>query len=226
MRNYLVVTAMKEEMDALLSYFDGVIDKGDDIFYVKKDGFTLYTMIGGIGKVSMAYRLGVFLATHKIDTLINVGVAGSISKRLVPFKSLIADKVAYHDVDVRAFGYHIGQMCQMPLYFQRDSLLVRKALSIGKEDAVKGLILSGDSFITKDNLNQNVYADFDDPLAMDMESAAVAQVSYQAKIPFLIIRSISDDTTSDDSNKEEYDRNLKKASNRAAEIVARLILEK
>lgn len=226
MKKYLVVTAMKEEMDALLSHFEKFEDKGNGIFFVQSDDFILYTMIGGIGKVSMAYKLGSFLSLHPVDILINVGVAGSISKKLPPFKTLIADKVGYHDVDVTAFGYHIGQMCQMPLYFESDRELVEEAMDIGKENAIKGLILSGDSFITKENLKQSVFQDFDDPLAMDMESAAVAQVAYQAKIPFLIIRSISDDTTGEDSNKEEYDRNLKLASERAAEIVAKMILQK
>jgi adenosylhomocysteine nucleosidase len=58
-----------------------------------------------------------------------------------------------------------------------------------------------------------------------MESAAVGQVCHNYSIPFMIIRSISDDTTQDD-NKETYDQLLVKASAKAGELVFNLISHK
>ena len=62
---------------------------------------------------------------------------------------MIADKLAYHDVDVTAFGYEYGQMAQQPLYFESDkkfvSLFKRVCLNLIK-NVILGLIATGDSF--------------------------------------------------------------------------------
>ncbi len=222
---YLVVCAMKEEQDAFLSLFDEKMDIKDGVthFSLHESKDEVYSMIGGIGKVSMAYQLGRMLERHHFDLVINVGVAGTIEGRLKPFSTLIAQKCAYHDVDVTAFGYSYGQMCQCPLYFECD----RKAIDVANQSEVKGiangLILSGDSFMTKENVNMDVFNKFDEPVAVDMESAAVAQVSYLSKVPFVIIRSISDDASNDDGNKNQYEDNLDMASHRAAEVVKYIV---
>jgi adenosylhomocysteine nucleosidase len=222
---YLVVCAMKEEQDAFLKLFDTQIETAGNISHLCiNDGKDeIYCMLGGIGKVSMAYMLGSILNTRHFDLIINVGVAGTINGRLKPFTTLIADRCAYHDVDVTAFGYSYGQMCQCPLYFESD----RKAIKLGLESEIKelatGLILSGDSFMTKENTDLQVLDRFESPVAVDMESAAIAQVSYLAKIPFVIIRSISDDASNNEGNKNQYEDNLDKASERAATVVKYIV---
>ena len=153
---------------------------------------------------------------YRYDT-INIGVAGSIDKRLKGFQIFAPSRACYHDVDATAFGYAYGQMCSMPLYYEADQRALDLLASEGIADKVGGLILSGDSFITKENLKPYFYERFEEPLGIDMESAAIAQVAYIAKIPFLILRAISDDCQ-DDSNKETYDNNLVSASKRAGAV--------
>lgn len=224
-KTYLVVAAMQEEIDGLFINRGSVETIGNGIYLHKENDTTVIAMLGGIGKVSMAFKLGQLLNSFIVDEIINVGVAGSISKELQPFDTLVATKCAYHDVDATAFGYEKGQMCQMPLYYVCDEEGVKKAMR--KQLNVKtGLILSGDSFITKDNLPSSFFEDFDSPVACDMESAAVGQVANLAHLPFMIIRTISDDTTNQsESNKREYERNLNKAAQRAGDIVWSIINE-
>ncbi len=222
-KTYLVVTAMDEELEGLFKFFPDIKKIEENLFYHEDEKIAFYSMKGGIGKVSMAYMLGSFLAKHKVDEIVNVGVAGSINPALKPFMTLIASKTAYHDVDVTAFGYEYGQMAQCPKYFAADEEGVKKLMSFPSDQLMEGLILSGDSFITKTNLSKEHVSQFDHPLAVDMESAAVSEVCYLAKIPFLIIRTISDDTSNEDGNKDQYENNLTKASYRAGELVAWLM---
>jgi len=222
-KTYLVVTAMQEEIDGL---FETVkpIDFGNGAYLYENDDFSVHAILGGIGKVNMAYRLGKFLAEISVNEILNVGVAGSLSSKLQPLDTLLATKCAYHDVDLKAFGYPLGQMSGEPLYFEADKQGIEIGKTFPSSTIKEGLILSGDQFITKQNLPSFFYEDFDDPVACDMESAAVAQVAYEEKVPFMIIRSISDDTSSN-SNKEDYERRLKEAC-RTAGKVAWYIIER
>ncbi len=56
------------------------------------------------------------LADHfQVDALINTGSAGAVAEGIAVGD--VWHKLAYHDVDVTAFGYAYGQMAQQPLYF-------------------------------------------------------------------------------------------------------------
>lgn len=219
--HYLVVAAQKEELDGLFQNKKNV-RKVADFLVLEENNTVIYGMIGGIGKVSMAYRLGSFLQNFQIDEIINIGVAGSISKDVLPLQTLIATKTCYHDVDVVAFGYKKGQMCQMPLYFDCDSRALEYASSIKNDNIKTGLIVSGDVFVTRENLSSDIYENFDNPVACDMESAAVGQVAYMAKKPYIIIRTISDDPNNE-SNKDTYNNRLVAASNEAGRLAYSLI---
>ncbi len=223
-KTYLVVAAAsEEEISSLFLGKEGYKKLEEDVYLYECKEYSVIAMCSGIGKVAMAYRLGRMMSTFQIDEIINVGVAGSISNQLKPFDTLIATSVAYNDVDVVDFGYHKYQMCGMPLYFIPDEEGVKKAMSLQDERIKTGLIISGDSFISKRNLPSSFYEDFDNPVAVDMESAAVGQVSYMAKIPFMIIRSISDDASGNEVNKEQYDQNVAQAARRAYEVVWQVI---
>ena len=115
-------------------------------------------------------------------------------------------------------------MAQMPLYYECDKRAVDYALSLNEKNIKTGLVVSGDVFVTKANLRSDIYEDFDNPVACDMESAAVGQVAYIAKKPYIIIRTISDDPANE-SNKDTYEERLNDASKEAGKFCYRLIEE-
>jgi adenosylhomocysteine nucleosidase len=227
-KTYLVVAAQEEE---LLGLFAGLPFKKVtmgllDSYYLSANGNSVYGILGGIGKAAIAYRLGLFLNDIKVDLILNTGVAGTLSPTLLPpLSTLVATRSAYHDVDVTAMGYAYGQMAKEPLYFDCDPEAVRMAMSLKSNDIHEGLIVSGDTFMTAEKINTTIYENFDNPLAVDMESAAVGQVAHDARIPYLVIRTISDDSTSE-QNKAQYDELLKEASKRAGSIVYYLVTGK
>ena len=56
-----------------------------------------------------------------------------------------------------------------------------------------GLVATGDKFIADKNAIDNLCNELPGLCAVEMEGAAVAQVAYQERIPWLIVRVISDE---------------------------------
>ncbi|WP_417903196.1 5'-nucleosidase (plasmid) [Borreliella andersonii] len=70
--------------------------------------------------------------------------------------------------------------------------------------------MTGDRFIDHQNL-QEILEEFQNTIAIDMESAAMAQVAFNFKIPFIIIQGISD-IVNNENNYDDYKKFIRKAS--------------
>ena len=227
-RVILLVFAMKKEFDA---FFD---DK--DIFYTKidlVDGFsfyktkinqyTVFAFYSGVGKVSMAYNIGLFNSIIKPDLIINIGVAGSISDQVKGSDLLVATKTCFYDVDLTKVGYKKGQILDDVLYYDCCGPLLDFIKNNYNNEHIKyGLIITGDRFVTSDLIDDNWYQEYDNPVACDMESAVVGQISHISDIDYLIVRSISDDAknSTDDS---DYYEHVEKACIDSASFVKTLL---
>ena len=135
------------------------------------------------------------------------------------------NKVAYHDVDLTAFGNPLGQMDKEPLWFETDNEVIEsvKELENNIDFNIKvGPIISGDKFVTKKNLSKKIIKYFGKPLVVDMESGSVAQCAHELNVPFAIIRSISDDT-SNSSNQNMYEEFLELAAKHASSVTLWLL---
>ena len=60
-------------------------------------------------------------------------------------------------------------------------------------------------------------------LCVEMEGAAIAQVCYLSKVPFLIIRSISD--VPNNENVKDYEEFLEESSKKVADIMNKILIE-
>ena len=137
---------------------------------------------------------------------------------------MIADKLAYHDVDVTAFGYEYGQMAQQPLYFriwqevcQFDS---RVCLNFDQKWHL-GLIATGDSFIAGDDKIKAIKEHFPQVLAVEMEGAAIAQAAHALNLPFLVVRAMSDNANHEASI--SFDEFIVEAGRRSAQALLTLL---
>ena len=61
-----------------------------------------------------------------------------------------------------------------------------------KYSSCKGMIATGDSFMSDPNRVAAIRDKFENLYAVEMEAAAVAQVCHQYEVPFVIIRALSD----------------------------------
>lgn len=160
------------------------------------DGADVILLRSGIGKVNAAMSTTVLLDRFKPDYVINTGSAGGLNPELNVGDVVISSEVRHHDVDVTAFGYEYGQVPQLPAAFTANEKLVKIAEECAKESGdiqvVRGLIATGDSFMSDPVRVEAVREKFEDLQAVEMEAAAIAQVCHQFNIPFVVIRSLSD----------------------------------
>jgi len=187
-------------------------------------GVDIILIESGIGKVSACIATMIILVSYKPDLIISIGAAGILNAKLQVGDIVLPNKACYYDVNLKIFNYHIGQIPKYPIFFTTNTQLV----SIAKKCVEKlnytyheGLILTGDSFIYKQNVMIAIQNYFPSAVAVEMESTAVAQTCYNFKKPFLIIRAISDLTNK--SSIHSFKKYIDLASYRITKIVELLL---
>ena len=157
----------------------------------------------GIGKVNASSGVTSMIINFKPDSVVSTGVAGGIDKCLGVMDVVVSTQTCYHDVSC---GNDVdpGQVQGLPRFFDSDKRMTEVAMALQTDiRIVPGLICTGDQFITnRDQLNV-IKAEYPEGLAVDMESAAIAQVSHLFGIPFVSFRIISD-TPGAEAHFEEY----------------------
>lgn len=149
----------------------------------------------GIGKVSAALGTILLLDHFKSELVINTGSAGALAPSLKVGDIVVSHEVRYHDVDVTAFGYEPGQMAQCPASYNAAPSLVALAEEIVERlgmHAVRGLVVSGDTFINGADGLARIRQTFPQAIAVEMEATAVAHMCHQFAVPFVVVRAISD----------------------------------
>jgi adenosylhomocysteine nucleosidase len=178
----------------------------------------------GIGKVMSSITTTLLIHEYHVNMVINTGSAGGIGQGLAVGDVVIADKVAYHDADVTGFGYKMGQLPGMPLYYEASTFLkseMQKAAEATNQTVKFGLIVTGDSFIDSESKIAKIKEYFPDALAVEMEGASIAQTAAQFNIPFLIVRAMSD--TADHAATQSFDEFIIDAGKRSADMVINFI---
>jgi len=149
----------------------------------------------GIGKVNAAMTATILMEKFNPTAIINTGTAGGFSEKLEVADLVIGEESVHHDVDVTGFDYAYGQVPGMPERYQADKTLVDTAYQVLEKLDIRhkaGLIATGDAFMNQTDKINLVQSRFPDLIAMEMEAAAIAQVSYQYNKPFIIVRALSD----------------------------------
>lgn len=223
-----IIGAMEEEVTLLRDHIE---DKTQET--VAGCEFTFGTMYGvdvillrsGIGKVNAAMSTTILLEKYKPDYIINTGSAGGFNPALNVGDAVISTEVRHHDVDVTAFGYEYGQVPQLPAAFLADEKLISiaetAASALEKFQIVKGLIVTGDSFMEDPARVDFVRSKFNDLQAVEMEAAAIAQVAHRFGVPFVIIRSLSD--IAGKESEVSFDQFIDKAATNSATLVMKMV---
>lgn len=205
-----IIGAMEEEVELLKEKMtDTVIIEKAGMKFVKGTlkGQTAVVVRSGIGKVNAGICTQILADEFQVEAVINTGIAGSLKAEINIGDIVLSTDTMQHDVDAREFGYPLGQIPRMEtLTFLADEKLRKLAKEVCEEvnpdiQVFEGRVASGDQFVadkeTKEKIIENTQA-----YCTEMEGAAIGQAAYLNKIPYLVIRAISD--KADDSAHMDY----------------------
>ena len=215
----------KESVIAGLRFTEGTLN-----------GRKVVVALTGIGKVNAAITTTLTIEHfHPVELLFS-GIAGGVDPDLSPGDLVIGKKLAYHDYGILTDTLKLDSTRDPattrynPLYFSCSANLVRIAERLSPTLAlekpvegrpapriVSGTIVTGDIFVSSPafthRLWQNMHAE-----ATDMEGAAVAQTCWQQRVPFIVIRCLSD--AADSEAEKDIARFYRAAAHNAAMLVA------
>lgn len=184
-----VITAMESEHKAVEKLYDFVAVEGGR--QAEAYGHKVLLIKSGIGKVNGALA-AQFAYASGAEVVITTGLAGGIDKSLQQGDIVLAEKVCYHDVWCGEPNA-VGQVQDLPLYFEADKTMLQAIRQTKEGQAFKtGLTVTGDQFLTDAGKLSVIKQTFPQALAVDMESAAIAQTCFLNQIKYLSLRIISD----------------------------------
>lgn len=218
------VDFFQAEMEINASYQKAGMTFYDALF----KGVEMILVKSGIGKVNAAICTQILIDDFDVDQIIFTGVAGAIDRRLEVGDIVVADSLVQHDVDASGFDYKLGEIPGLgQVAFTADKNLVGLAKEAGEKiaaekeiDVYSGRILSGDQFISNQEKVAELKATFGG-YCTEMEGAALAQVCSLNEIPFVVVRSISDNA--DQNANHSFEEFAKKAASNSYLIVSEMI---
>jgi len=199
--------AMDIEVDGIKSQMtDITVTKiGPYEYYLGKlHGKEILVAKCGIGKVSTAACATALIQTFHPELIVNTGVAGGLLKAqgMHTGDLVIGTKTVHHDADATALGYAPGQVPDQPVFFECDTETAEKFYNIAQKtlsvQVFRGIIASGDSFISSSERSEYIRSTFD-AASCEMEGASLGQVCLAFDTPYCAIRAISD-CADDDAN--------------------------
>jgi adenosylhomocysteine nucleosidase len=226
-----IVSAMREELSAVLTMMPDerkVVAGGREFFGGHLHGQDVVAVLSRIGKVAAATTAAVLIERFEVDRIVFTGVAGGLAPGVDRGDVVLADSFLQHDLDASP----IFPKYEVPLYgtsrFPTDAPLtreleaaVRKALPGTKLH--RGLVVSGDRFVSTTFESRALQQALPDALAVEMEGAAIAQVCRDYGVPFAAVRTISD--RADDEAHGDFLTFIREvASRHSAAIVQALLL--
>ncbi|WKE64832.1 5'-methylthioadenosine/S-adenosylhomocysteine nucleosidase [Gallaecimonas kandeliae] len=225
-----IIGAMEQEVALLQSQIENLhtdVVAGCEIYTGQLAGAEVVLMRSGIGKVAAAIATTILIERYAPDAVINTGSAGGFDPSLNVGDVVISSEVRYHDVDVTAFGYELGQVPRMPAAFLPHPTLVAVAQEViaqmDHHKAKTGLITTGDIFMSDPAKVDATRAAFPAMIAVEMEAAAIAQTCHQFEVPFVITRALSDIAGKESPG--SFESFLEKAATHSAELVIAMLAQ-
>ncbi len=213
-----IISALHEEQEGLVERMQGTATVTHGMRHYTTGnlfGIDAVCVLSRIGKVAAAMTASILIERFGVTHIVFTGVAGGAQSQIKVGDIVIGDSLVQYDMDASP----LFPRFQVPLtglsHFESDRHL-SDCLAIASagflEDEAKnlfskeeqeefhlggmamhrGLIGSGDQFVSSSEQLQRYSSALPDLLAVEMEGAAVAQVCFELGIPYAVVRTISD----------------------------------
>lgn len=215
-----IVSAMHEELAAVLDLMPDEhrqVIGGREFWLGHLHGEPVIAVLSRIGKVAAATTATVLIERFKVRRIVFTGVAGGLAAGVNVGDIVVADSFLQHDLDASP----IFPKYQVPLYGV-DRFAADRELSAQLTQAVqialphvpvhRGLVLSGDRFVSTTAESRALQQALPLALAVEMEGAAIAQVCHDYGVPFAAVRTISD--RADDEAHVDFTRFIQEVASR------------
>ncbi len=197
-----IICAMDLELQGILEMMtvDTECEKSGIKFYKGKiKGADAVIAQCGIGKVNSAICTQIMIDLFDVSEIINSGVAGALSLDVTVGDVVVATAAVQHDFDSTAFGDPKGMLefdgekiIELPADEALGEELFECAKNLENTNVFRGVVATGDKFVADSEERLAIGREFS-ALACEMEGGAMAHVCRRAKVPYSILRSISDD---------------------------------
>lgn len=183
----------------------------------------------GIGKVNAAICTQMLVDRYEPSALIFSGVAGGLLPNMRVGDQIIASHLIQFDVDLTAFGRRHGELPNSDRMIHSDPILMEHAADAFDETFAEetdgpnlmiGTVVSGDRFVKDPKTLRWLQREFA-ALATEMEGAAVGYTCQINKLPFVIIRGLTD--TADDDAADHFSENLETVCQYSYRLLQKLI---
>ena len=224
-----IIGAMEEEVAALkvkMDIEDQRVIAGMEFCKGICEGQPVVVVRSGIGKVNAAVCTQILCDVFQVEAIVNTGVAGSLRNEINIGDIVLSTDALQHDMDATGFGYEPGIIPRMETsVFEGDQELIELAEKVCKEvnpeiQVFKGRVVSGDQFISDHQVKERIIQLFDG-YCTEMEGAAIAQAAWLNKVPYLVIRAISD--KADGSAEMDYSEFEMKAIEHTVKLVTGML---
>lgn len=212
-----IVSAMHQELRALLPLLQNArrVERAGRSFHLGDlHGHPVVLALSGIGKVAAATTTTLLIHRFQARALVLTGVAGGLAHGVNVGDVVVAQQLLQHDLDVSPLFPRFQVPSSGRSHFDADTLLADALAAavqrcLDRADALlgaatlhtfrleharlhRGLIVSGDLFVSSAAQSAALRELLPDALAVEMEGAAVAQVCADSGVPFAVLRCISD----------------------------------
>ena len=201
-----ILSALAQEQTGLLDMLQNkerVTHAGRDFWCGSLHGLPVVLALSRIGKVAAATTATGLIERFGVQRIVFTGVAGGLAPGVAVGDMVVAHECLQHDMDASP----LFPRYEVPLYararFATDVPLgamlsgaayayIQRAAGLKPIKIHKGLIVSGDRFVSSTPEAADLQARLPDALCVEMEGAAVAQVCADYGVPFAAVRTISD----------------------------------
>lgn len=236
-----IIGALDQEIAILIDSMGRnrkVTKGGVDFYKGKLKGEKVVILKAGVGKVNAAYSTAILTQNFKLSSLIFTGVAGGLDPEALPGDLVIGEKLVQYDFGkVDSLGFAVSPFRKLSggshedLYVNSDARLVGISQEAAKRvgflpianrqpKVFSGVISTGDIFVSSNEKANWLYREFD-ALATGMEGAAVAHICRTLEIPFIVIRSCSDNANN--NARMNFNQFVGPASENSARLVLAIL---